>query len=77
MKQKKTILMYGTIWQRVAAGETVKYYRNGKWSETGRVQRVIAYTEEYVKFETASCRYCIVFQKYGNGILDAPARVAA
>ena len=36
-----------------------RYCQNGIWKTTGRVRQIIEQTEDYVKFETDSVRYCI------------------
>lgn len=40
-------------------GQKARYCQNGIWKTTGRVRQIIEQTEDYVKFETDSVRYCI------------------
>ena len=43
----------------LTVGQKARYCQNGIWKTTGRVRQIIEQTEDYVKFETDSVRYCI------------------
>ena len=55
------ILPYEFPWLQmgVYVGQKARYCQNGIWKTTGRVRQIIEQTEDYVKFETDSVRYCI------------------
>ena len=59
MKTKPMIMAHGNLILPLTVGQKARYCQNGIWKTTGRVRQIIEQTEDYVKFETDSVRYCI------------------
>ena len=59
MKTKPMIMAHGNLILTLTVGQKARYCQNGIWKTTGRVRQIIEQTEDYVKFETDSVRYCI------------------
>ena len=53
------IMAHGNLILPLTVGQKARYCQNGIWKTTGRVRQIIEQTEDYVKFETDSVRYCI------------------
>ena len=59
MKTKPMIMAHGNLILPLTVGQKARYCQNGIWKTTGRVRQIIEQTEDDVKFETDSVRYCI------------------
>lgn len=59
MKTKPMIMAHGNLILPLTVGQKARYCQNSIWKTTGRVRQIIEQTEDYVKFETDSVRYCI------------------
>ena len=66
MKTKPMIMTHGNLILPLTVGQKARYCQNGIWKTTGRVRQIIEQTEDYVKFETDSVRYCI--DHYGRDV---------
>lgn len=73
MRYKPMILAHGRVFLPLTVGKKAQYLQNGNLRTTGRILRILAQTEDYVKFETESYRYCIEFYGSEAGVLAAAA----
>ena len=59
MKSKRLIYAHGTVVLPLGIGKQAFYLQNGILKVTGRVERILEQTDDYVKFETRKYCYCI------------------
>lgn len=73
MKKKRTIWTYGMVILPLDVGKQARYFRNGILQVTERVLRVLEQAEDYIKFETEQCFYCIAFNNVEESAMELAA----
>lgn len=73
MKKKRTIWTYGMVILPLDVGKQARYFQNGILRVTERVLRVLEQAEDYIKFETEKCCFCIAYNKVEENVMKLAA----